>query len=90
MIKRFESDLLNAKIDLTLSGSEKIVIYNDELKIDSSGNAAGYISYTIIVTPSLTKDFEIKIKGDFNKHTHILETLHNTYMTILSEEVYNE
>jgi hypothetical protein len=67
------------------STSEKIIINSSFHKMDENGFYDGWINYRVIITASLSWDFNLNIIGNFGKRQDIKEYLAEIYSNSFSE-----
>ena len=75
-----------SEMDLIDSTPNKLIFYIEYHCMDENGYYAGWYSYKIIVTPSLSFDFDLKIVGK-DTPNQAKEYLYETFQYAFSEEV---
>jgi hypothetical protein len=76
---------MGTKIDLDASQADKLVFYGSYHHMDDAGYYDGWTEHTIVVTPSLLSNINLRISG--RNRNDIKEYLHETFYYALMEEV---
>lgn len=72
-------------IDTEKSGADRVVLDVDFHHMSSSGYYDGWTSHSVIVTPSLAHEFELRVTG--RDHNEIKDYLYEVYSDALAEDV---
>jgi hypothetical protein len=75
------------KIDMPNSGDKAIRITSSFHNMDEHGMYDGWIDFRVVVTPSLSNDFNIDIYGQFGKHQDLKEYLADTFRWYLCKVI---
>ena len=66
---------------------EKLVIYSSYHTMDENGFYGEWIDFRVVVTPSLSREIDLNIIGNFGKHQHLKDYLYDTFDYALCEKV---
>lgn len=75
------------KIDYKKSTGNKLVFHMSFHSMDENGYYDGIIDFTVTVTPSLTRDINLSITGNFGKHQDLRDYLYETIDYALCQDV---
>lgn len=73
------------RFDLASSRPDRLVFFTNYHHMNDSGMYDGWTQHEVIVTPSLSRGFDLRITG--RDRNQIKEYLHDVYWTALSEIV---